>query len=173
MKLALLVLLPIVVLLGAALLLTRKDRLTGANATRSATDSAVGSAEAARRSAVPPAGRRIVAPRQPVQVGGARDQDACPALARVGGRGLSGIHPLAVRAAPDRDAPQLDRLGTDAEVHMCDSAGGGAWIGIVYAETGRASARCGVSTPIARRRSYAGPCRSGWVAGQSLVPLAG
>jgi len=180
MKLALVILLPILALLGIALLIARKDRLPGRD---TAADNGAASGDILAGHAggnrggpanVPTAPDRPMIPaRQPVQVGGETDLGACSTIARVSAREAGDSYSLAVWAAPDRAAPQLDALGPGTEVYMCDSAGGGGWIGIVYPATDGALAACGVAAPIARRGNYAGPCRSGWVAGQSLVPLAG
>ena len=91
-----------------------------------------------------------------VMVGGEAGLDACAGSGFVTGLNPAGDNYLSVRAAPARDARELDRLGPRTQVWLCDEAG--SWLGVVYGDED-----CGVSSPIARRQPYGGPCRSGWV----------
>ena len=65
---------------------------------------------------------------------------------------------LAVRAGPGVGFERIDRLGNGARVYLCDRAGGGDWVGVVYG-----NGDCGLASPIDPPRAYAGACRAGWV----------
>jgi hypothetical protein len=97
---------------------------------------------------------------QSVLVGGEEAIDACSSLGQVVGLRSGGDNYLSVRAAPDQSRTELDRLGAEALVHICDKAG--EWLGIVYSP-GDEVDDCGVSAPSPARAAYKGPCRSGWV----------
>ncbi|MGL4240663.1 MAG: hypothetical protein ACRCTI_06080, partial [Beijerinckiaceae bacterium] len=59
-------------------------------------------------------------------------------------------------------------------VMVCDTAG--EWYGIVYrsrASDPNSIDGCGVSSPVPRKRAYAGPCRSGWVNRRWVQQIAG
>jgi len=91
-----------------------------------------------------------------VTVGGSDSKDsACPLQGTVFGL-KSGT--LAVRAGPGTNFERIDRLGNGARVFLCDRAGEGDWVGVVYG-----SGDCGLSAPIDPPRAYAGSCHSGWV----------
>jgi len=97
----------------------------------------------------------------PVRIG-----ELGPSFAACAGRGAvrnraGGEVP--VRAAPYEPAAHIDSLAGDAEFFICARTHDQSWFGIVYDEGGRASARCGVSAPVAQRRDYGGPCAAGWV----------
>ncbi|WP_192360223.1 SH3 domain-containing protein [Mesorhizobium mediterraneum] len=67
---------------------------------------------------------------------------------------------LAVRAGPGTNHRMLDRLHSGNDVRICDRRGD--WLGIVYGK-----GYCNdVDRASERARSYAGPCRSGWVHGR-------
>lgn len=102
----------------------------------------------------------------PVMVGGESDLDACAGIAVVIGLDPAGDNFLAVRTGPGVSHAQADRLPPSATVHVCEERGN--WRGIVYP-----AGDCGVATPIAVRQAYDGPCKSGWVYGAYLSPLAG
>lgn len=72
---------------------------------------------------------------------------------------------LAVRDGPSAKARQLDKLGADAPVFLCDQNGDGSWIGIVYQANGYVPVtdECRVEDSVPSRRPYSGPCLSGWV----------
>lgn len=97
---------------------------------------------------------------QPVVVGqfGPRF-DACQATGVV--RAVSGVLP--VRAAPFDRAQQRDTLSNGDRIFVCNRSHDQSWLAIVYTENGEISGTCGVSVPVASRREYDGPCRSGWV----------
>ena len=66
----------------------------------------------------------------------------------------------------DATGNELDRLGPNTNVFMCDQRG--RWIGIVYGGNS-----CGVGSPIADRQAYRGPCKSGWVFDKYIELFAG
>jgi hypothetical protein len=107
-------------------------------------------------------------PPVPVIVGGSADLDACQTLGQVRGLKAGGDGFLSVRNGPSTRHAELDRLANGRQVYFC--ARKGYWVGIVYGSHGSG---CGVTSPIARKRVYRGPCRSGWVHGGFLEPLAG
>ena len=90
-----------------------------------------------------------------VTVGGDAKGAACPLQGTVTGL-QSGT--LAVRAGPGTHFARVDRLANGARVHLCDRAGEGDWVGVVYG-----AGDCGVAAPIDPPRAYTGSCRSGWV----------
>jgi hypothetical protein len=96
---------------------------------------------------------------------------ACHAHGAVRRRGPA--QPLPVRAAPFERAGEIDRLGPDAEFHVCARSQDERWFGIVYDEGGRASPRCGVDAPAPQRRPYLGPCAAGWVPSARVRLLSG
>ncbi|MFK3649075.1 hypothetical protein ACI2IY_11650 [Lysobacter enzymogenes] len=105
----------------------------------------------------------------PVTVGGDAVLDACGSLGRVHGLKADGDGFLAVRAGPGAAYAMTDRLEESSEVMMCGQRG--EWVAVVYADSGLG--RCGVSAPIAERRPYRGPCKSGWVHGKWIELMAG
>ena len=110
-------------------------------------------------------------PERPVMVGGMDDLDACLTVSKVSGLNPRGDNFLSLRSRPSSKARELMRLRPGQQVWVCDEAPGG-WTGVLVApEDG--SLDCGVGTPIARRRAYAGPCQSGWVASRFLEVIAG
>lgn len=112
------------------------------------------------------------APR-PVQVGGDADLDACGSVGQVVRLNPKGDNFLSVRAAPNEKAMQVAKLGPKATVTLCDQTPGGAWYAIVFPRSGQASVDCKVSSPIAKRQVYRGPCASGWVSAKFIEIIAG
>ena len=107
----------------------------------------------------------------PVAVGGLPDMDACGTTADVVGLDPQGDNFLAVRSGPGTSYVMVDQLRTSEVVTVCEEGGDygvGGWFGIVYGPVD-----CGVAAPITPRQAYGGPCRSGWVWGEYLRPLAG
>ena len=74
---------------------------------------------------------------------------------------------LPVRAAPFDTAPETEQVPADARFAICSRSHDQKWFGIVFDEAGPGQwgtgQDCGVSAPVASRRAYEGPCRSGWV----------
>jgi hypothetical protein len=119
---------------------------------------------------VPPANRVL----QNVEVGlDGPDFDACGSSGRPKGLDPDGDNFLAVKAAPSLNSERLDQLGPGDEFYMCQSVQQGRWTGIVYSTGGGLSARCGVTSPVQRRRAYSGPCKSGWVYSKYVELVAG
>ncbi len=108
---------------------------------------------------------------RPVMVGGEAEFDACGGVHKVVGLKAKGDNFLSVRAAPSVRGRERDRLKMGRMVWSCDSTEEGEWIGVVYERI--PGQECGVGTPIAKRRAYAGPCASGWVSGRFLELVAG
>lgn len=90
-----------------------------------------------------------------VTVGGSHEGGACPLEGTVTGLKDGS---LSVRVGPGTDFARVDKLNNGARVFLCDRAGGGDWVGVVYG-----SGDCGLAAPIDPPRAYAGSCRSGWV----------
>ncbi len=113
----------------------------------------------------------------PVKVGGTIELDACGTVGRVFRLRADGDNFLSVRAAPAKGARELGRLKAGHLVWICEDRPG--WAGIVYdpnpanQQPGSVPLKCGVSTPIAKRSAYRGPCRSGWVASAFVEAIAG
>ena len=109
---------------------------------------------------------------QPVRVG-----ELGPNFAACNARGTSrdrvAAGPVAVRAAPYEQDEEIDRLAPGSEFFICSRTYDQRWFGIVYDEGGRATERCGVSSPVPSRRTYRGPCAAGWVASASVRFVSG
>lgn len=86
---------------------------------------------------------------------------ACNAQGRIDERAADG--PVPVRAGPFEQSHEADRLAPGASFYICTRSLDQRWMGVVYADGGRADRSCGVSAPVRSRRDYDGPCRSGWV----------
>ena len=109
---------------------------------------------------------------RPVRVGfDGPEFDACGGYGEIEGLNPDGDNFLSVRAAPDVDAEELDRLSSGTGVSMCEQADG--WIGIVYEASGASGAQCGTGSPVPSVRDYDGPCRSGWVSERFVKLVAG
>jgi hypothetical protein len=80
---------------------------------------------------------------------------------------------LPVRSAPFDNAPETGAVAAGGRFFVCSRSLDQKWFGIVYDERGSLAARCGVSEPVAARRAYQGPCRSGWVASAFVKLTAG
>ena len=80
---------------------------------------------------------------------------------------------IEVRAAPYDSAAQIGTIPAGARFFICSRSLDQRWLGIVYEEAGSLSPACGVSQPVASRRVYQGPCRSGWVAAAFVKQIAG
>jgi hypothetical protein len=100
-----------------------------------------------------------------VMIGGEKDLDACQGFGEVRGLDPQGDNFLAVRTGPGSKFTKIDELHERNQVWLCDERG--RWIGIVYGKN------CGVSSPIAIRRRYHGPCKSGWVFDKYVKLIAG
>jgi hypothetical protein len=97
--------------------------------------------------------------------------DSCPSSGEVRGLNPHGQNYLSVRAAPDARARETDRLRSGQEVLLCDGAGNGQWLGVVYTRNPRQD--CNIIASVGHRRPYPGPCRSGWVSRRYITIVAG
>jgi hypothetical protein len=88
-------------------------------------------------------------------------------------RGLKASEALPVRSAPFEDAAGTGSVPTRAHFFICTRSLDQKWFGIVFDEGGTLAERCGVAEPLARRRDYDGPCRSGWVQSAFVKVIAG
>ncbi|HEX8480765.1 MAG TPA: hypothetical protein VF650_02545 [Allosphingosinicella sp.] len=88
-------------------------------------------------------------------------------------RGLKTGEALPVRSAPFENAAVTGSVAFGARVFICGRSLDQKWFGIVFDEGGSLAERCGVSEPVARRRDYEGPCRSGWVQSAFVKLIAG
>ena len=100
--------------------------------------------------------------------------DACGALGQVSNLNPRGDNYLSVRARPSTAGRELDRLGPNAEVWLCETSEDGRWHGIVYGYDADGNIwDCQALGLEARPRAYTGPCRSGWVHGDYILVIAG
>lgn len=106
----------------------------------------------------------------PVEIGGDGESDACPSQGQIARLDPAGDTFLSVREGPSSKHREGDRLGPGALVTICEERG--AWLGIVYPTAGR-DVDCGLSSPRAKRATYRGPCRSGWVHSRFVEVVAG
>ncbi|CAA9535069.1 MAG: hypothetical protein AVDCRST_MAG23-1324 [uncultured Sphingosinicella sp.] len=122
----------------------------------------------AEREASPP----VVPGAVPVRVGelGA-SFDACGAAGTT--RHLDAGETLPVRAAPFETSPEIGRVAAGTQFFICTRSHDQRWMGIVYEDGGTLSPACGVSSPVASRGSYEGPCRSGWISSAFVKLIAG
>lgn len=102
------------------------------------------------------------------------DSDACVGIGRISRTNLN-LTPdgkLPVYPTPMAYIRAADHLEADTLVWLCEAAG--EWQGIVYASGDfQDLGDCRVSTPVTVPQAYAGPCKSGWVAANSLQLVAG
>lgn len=100
------------------------------------------------------------------------DLDACLSIGQVTGLNPRGDNFLAVRFEPSRKARVNDRLGPGRQVWICEEAG--EWLGVVYDRfAAEGPGDCGLASPVANARPYAGPCRWGWVNSRYIRVIAG
>lgn len=97
--------------------------------------------------------------------------DACGHAATT--RHLTAGQQLAVRAAPYESAAETGQVPAGTQFFICSRSHDQRWMGIVYDEGGTLAPACGVSSPVAGRRDYDGPCRSGWVSSAFVKLIAG
>ena len=103
-----------------------------------------------------------------VQMGGSSEYDACGTLVAVAGLKKSGDGFLALRSGPASNYKLISKLPNGTQLWLCQEKG--KWMGVLLRSPG---ADCGVSSPIARRQPYPGPCQSGWVYKKYIKMLAG
>lgn len=97
-------------------------------------------------------------------------ESACRGLGSVANLPGGNDNFLSVREGPTVKAAQTDRLGDDAPVYLCDQNEDGSWIGVVYDPTGYVpiTDECRVEELVPSRRTYEGPCLSGWVSAKYI-----
>jgi hypothetical protein len=100
-------------------------------------------------------------PPRPVMIQSNPNVDSCPDTGEVRGLNPHGQNYLSVRVAPGTRARERDRLRSGQEVTICDDAGNGQWLGVVY--TRNPSQDCLGAPSVRPGRPYVGPCRWGWV----------
>jgi hypothetical protein len=112
---------------------------------------------------------------------------AAPVPVRVGERGpslaacnaagttrrLESSESLAVRAAPFDNSDQTGAVPAGGRFFVCTSSLDQKWFGIVFSDGFALDDRCGVTDPLPARRSYDGPCKSGWVSSPFVKLIAG
>ena len=120
---------------------------------------------------LPPTADGVIDPEGPVQVPveimvEGQAVDGCPSRGTV--RERADVH-----AAPQPTAPVIDRLPAGKMLALCESGIGQNWWGVVYPDEGDI-AGCETTTALSTGNTYAGPCRSGWVATRNieLEPVA-
>ncbi|MBV8685526.1 MAG: hypothetical protein JOZ90_16675 [Alphaproteobacteria bacterium] len=96
---------------------------------------------------------------------------ACPAAGTT--RHLEAGETLPVRVAPFDNATQAGAVATGGRFFICTRSLDQKWFGIVYPPADAPGANCGVSDPLPVKRSYAGPCASGWVESAFVKMVAG
>jgi hypothetical protein len=105
----------------------------------------------------------------PVNYGGDENTDACSTLAQVANLSAAENEFLAVKSAPSLKAKRMDKIFKGQSLWICDE--NKDWYGIVYSRDEKQD--CGVTSPVVKRKSYSGPCKSGWVHKKYVKPLAG
>lgn len=80
---------------------------------------------------------------------------------------------LEARAAPFDTADPAGAIPAGARFFVCSRSHDQRWLGLVWAPDGTLAPACGVSAPVASRRDYAGPCRSGWASAAFVKLVAG
>ncbi len=99
---------------------------------------------------------------QPVRIGESGPQfQACATRGTV--LDLGGETTLPVRAAPFSEAEAVGEVTPGTPLFVCTRTIDQRWLGVVVPPPGEDAIDCGVSAPVERPRSYAGPCLSGWV----------
>lgn len=109
-------------------------------------------------------------PSVPVSVGGNVHVDACEAVGQINGLESGTNRVLSVRSGPGGSFRVTDEVPNGQLVYVCEHSKDGQWWGVVY---GPDETECGVSSPIAERRSYAGRCKAGWVQAKWVEIVAG
>jgi hypothetical protein len=114
----------------------------------------------------------VTTPETPVRIGEYGPSfEACAAAGTT--RHVEPGATLPVRAAPFETGAATGAIPAGARFFLCTRSLDQKWFGIVYDDSGALAPRCGVSDPVTARRSYDGPCRSGWVASAFVKLIAG
>ena len=111
---------------------------------------------------------------QPVRIGeGGPSFAACASTGQVVNISPSGETYLPVRAAPFAEANEVTRLAQGAQIYLCTRSIDQRWQGVVVPPADAPTTDCGVSTPVASPRAYAGPCKAGWISSAFVRLTAG
>ncbi len=111
---------------------------------------------------------------QAVRIGeGGPAYPACTSMGTVTNLSPAGETYLPLRAAPFAEADETARLGEGATLFLCSRSLDQRWQGVVVPPANAPASDCGVTAALASARSYAGPCRSGWVLSSFVRPSAG
>jgi hypothetical protein len=132
-----------------------------------ATENVTGGPPSVRTDAVPIAPGAV-----PVRIGELGASFAACSAAGTS-RNVAAGQGLQVRAAPFETVAVSGAIPAGARFFVCTRSHDQRWFGVVYEESGALSPACGVSQPIAARRNYDGPCRSGWVSSAFVKVIAG
>ena len=97
--------------------------------------------------------------------------EACPWVGTT--RHVEPAAGLTVRASPFESGAETGKVAAAGRFYVCTRSLDQKWLGIVYDESGGLGPRCEVSDPIASKRGYEGPCRSGWVSSAFVKLIAG
>jgi hypothetical protein len=131
-----------------------------------ATENVTGGPPSARTDAAPIAPGAV-----PVRIGELGPNfAACSAAGTTRNLGSQGLQ---LRAAPFETAAETGTVPAATRFFVCTRSHDQRWFGIVFEDGGTLSPACGVSAPIASRRNYDGPCRSGWVSSAFVKIVAG
>jgi len=168
---AVLVIAIIILVAAVAYLIGERRSELSQNLTKATSAPAANSVFSRRSGASKPMQARLS---QPVMIGlGGPHLDACGSNARVVGLNPHGDNFLAVKSAPQMDAPRIDKLGPGFEVYVCDESKDKKWLAVVYEPDSKPSANCGVTGPVDTPRSYSGRCQAGWVYSKYIDIYAG
>jgi hypothetical protein len=115
-------------------------------------------------------GSAALAQSVPVMVGGKPNQVACSGTGQVAPLKADGDRFLSVRTGPGTKFKEIERLLQGNALIICETRGD--WLGVVFDWGSGEWTVCGTFSPIASRQAYRGPCRSGWVFGRYIVPVA-
>jgi hypothetical protein len=96
---------------------------------------------------------------------------ACTAVGTT--RHLEPGETLPVRSAPFDNSAQIGAVAAAGRFFVCSRSLDQKWFGIVYDEGFALRPSCGVSVPVPARRTYSGPCKSGWVSTPFVKLIAG
>ncbi|WP_108659685.1 integron [Acuticoccus kandeliae] len=98
-----------------------------------------------------------------IEIGGDASVNACAQSGAVVDAGKDGA---VVRRGPSEDYGLLDQLVDGTSVFVCATEG--SWLAVVYG-----SGDCGVSEPWPEKKTYNGPCLSGWLPASRVKIIAG
>ncbi len=98
--------------------------------------------------------------------------DPCMSLAQVNNLGKGPDAFLAVKDEPNLKAKRIDKIFSGQKLWICEDSKDGNWYGVVYPTTENQD--CDVNNiSIKNRKTYTGPCKSGWVSQKYVTIVAG